>query len=175
MLQIVHNSSCCIKLCYILSLSHGFLVQYFLVWYWDSVLDLGDVCYDGWTRVQVGSNPLSSASVGPKLSPWTKDLTLFEPSFNHRNKHRTGLVRWEKTEQIYKATFTFDEYIFSRWFPFVKDDRIIKYHYFLQTWLVNSWFSLHFNVVTAVSVIMLITDTAVCVTLGFPVSLVMSC
>ena len=54
-------------------------------------LDLGDVCYDVWTMVQVGSNPLSSASIGLKLSPWTKYLTPFEPTFIHRNKHRPGL------------------------------------------------------------------------------------
>ena len=42
--------------------------------------------------VQVGSNPLSSASIGTKLSPGIKDLTPFEASFSHRNKHRPGLA-----------------------------------------------------------------------------------
>ena len=42
--------------------------------------------------VQVGSNPLSSASSGPKLSPRTKDFTSFEPSCIHRNKHCPGLA-----------------------------------------------------------------------------------
>ena len=51
------------------------------------VNQVGDVCYDGWTMVQMGSNPLSSASIGLKLSP----LTPFEPLFIHRNKHHPGL------------------------------------------------------------------------------------
>ena len=43
--------------------------------------------------VQVGLNPLSSASISSKLSPGTKDLTLFEPSFSHPSKHRPGIDR----------------------------------------------------------------------------------
>ena len=39
------------------------------------------------------SNPMSSASIGTKLSPGTKDLTPFEPLLSHHNNHRPGLFR----------------------------------------------------------------------------------
>ena len=50
--------------------------------------------------VQVGSNPLSSASIGPELRPGTKDLTKVEPSCSHRNKHQPVLVLLEANKDI---------------------------------------------------------------------------
>ena len=55
--------------------------------------------------VQVRSNTLSSASIGKKLSTWTKDLTPFEPSINHRNKHRPGLHQFHTMATCYNRLF----------------------------------------------------------------------
>ena len=47
---------------------------------------------NSWTMVQMGSNPLFQDLILDQLMQQTKDLTPFEPSFNHPNKHRPGLV-----------------------------------------------------------------------------------
>ena len=54
-------------------------------------LDLDNVCYDDWKMIQMGSNPLFHDLIFYQLMQKTKDLTLFEPSFSHRNKHRPCL------------------------------------------------------------------------------------